>query len=850
MSAQDCIGEIRRAAGRDLSDQELDDILTTLDRERTRRTAEGRLESLEDDLLNKADELAKEVVEVAQIERRNRLINIRVESELHSFAAEVEALGGDPALAVKAKQVGINAPVPGGRRSVGAEALTLQRSYIGGMLADLRRQDPNLIAVLNSKELGRPIARELAELSKANGRPGISDNADAAAIAKVIDKYRRLAVQRENRAGAFIRPLEGYVVRQSHDMHRIRRAGFDTWRDYILPRLDAEKTFQGADADRFLRGAFDGLVTGDHLKAVGAAENDLGFQFKGPGNLAKKISARRVLHFNDADAWFDYNEQFGTRDLITAVVGDFNRAAMNTALMRNFGTNPRAMRDKWVQALRNANRDNLEKFDGLKGQTLNWQFDLLDGTAAIPISPRLAHVAGGVTALQSMAKLGGAGISAFGDVFFRAFELRFQGKNLLGHMGTALVDSIKLFPAHEKRAIGELLGVGFETQMGDLLARFSATDNIPGVFSKAMRHFFKLNLLGPMTDANKRGTAMIMSRDLAMKAGQAFDQLDPDTQRMLSLFNIDAAKWDVYRVHAVREAPDGREYIFPEAVREMDDSVLKGFLDKPKATARQISTARDELEQALSTYYVDRGEFASPTPGAEERAILTLGTRAGTPIGVAVRLMAQFKGFPIAATTKAFGRELFGKAPPGTSLSEALLRGKGDLRGLAGLIVASTVFGYGIMSAKQLTKGLTPRDPEDPQTWVAAALQGGGLGIYGDFMFGEYNRFGRSLLDTLAGPTFGEINTFAELYARALRGEKIASQGLRLLTNNTPFINLFYTRQAMDVLILNQITEMLNPGALRRRERRLKRQNNQEFFIPPSRTIPRGGGSRLFEGVR
>lgn len=850
MSAQDCLNEIRRAAGRNLSDEELDDILTTLDQERTRRGAEGQLDSLEEHLLNKADELAKEVAEVAQIERRNRLIDIRVESELNRFAAEVEALGGDPALAVKAKQVGVNAPIPGGRRSVYAETLALQRSYIGGMLADLRRQDPNLVAVLNTKQLGRPIARELAELSKRDGKPGISGNADALAIARVIDKYRRLAVQRENRAGAFIRPLDGYVVRQSHDMHAMRRAGFSAWRDFILPKLDAERTFQGADAERFLRGAYDGLVTGEHLRAAGAAENDLGFQFKGPGNLAKKVSERRVLHFNDADAWFDYNEQFGTRDLVTAIIGEFNRAARNTALMRNFGTNPRALRDKWVKALRDANRDNLSKFDGLKGQVLNWQFDVIDGTASIPVSPRLAHVAGGITALQSMAKLGGAGISAFGDVFFRAFELRFQGKNLLGHMALAFNDMVKPFPRAEKRMIGELLGVGFETEMGDLLARFSATDNIPGTFSKMMRLFFKLNLLGPVTDANKRGVAMIMSRDLAMKADRAFDQLDPDTKRIFGIFNIDTAKWDVYRAHAVMEAPDGRSYIFPEAVREMDDSVLRDFLGNRGATARQISTARDELEQALSTYYVDRGEFASPTPGGEERAILTLGTRAGTPVGVAVRLMAQFKGFPIAATTKAFGRELFGKAAPGTSLAQALLRGKGDLRGLAGLIVASTVFGYGIQSAKQLTRGLTPRDPENPETWVAAALQGGGLGIYGDFMFGEYNRFGRSLLDTLAGPTLGEIDTLAELYARAIRGEDVASQGIRLLTNNTPFINLFYVRQAMDVLILNQIAEILNPGALRRRERRLKRDNNQEFFIPPSRTIPRGGGSRVFEGVR
>jgi hypothetical protein len=73
---------------------------------------------------------------------------------------------------------------------------------------------------------------------------------------------------------------------------------------------------------------------------------------------------------------------------------------------------------------------------------------------------------------------------------------------------------------------------------------------------------------------------------------------------------------------------------------------------------------------------------------------------------------------------------------------------------------------------------------------------------------------------------------------------------VRLAINNTPFANLFYTQAAMDYLIFYQLQEMSNPGYLERMESSLRNDQNQRFFIPPSDTIPRGGGDDLFEGVR
>jgi hypothetical protein len=147
----------------------------------------------------------------------------------------------------------------------------------------------------------------------------------------------------------------------------------------------------------------------------------------------------------------------------------------------------------------------------------------------------------------------------------------------------------------------------------------------------------------------------------------------------------------------------------------------------------------------------------------------------------------------------------------------------------------TTVFGYGSMVAKDLIKGRTPRDPEDPKTWVAAMVQGGGFGIYGDFLFGEMrNRMGGGVLATAAGPTLGTIDDLADLWGRVRNGDDSAAAAFKLAVNNTPYMNLFYTRAALDYLVLYQIQEALNPGAVRRMEQRVERENGQEFLLSPS----------------
>jgi hypothetical protein len=145
------------------------------------------------------------------------------------------------------------------------------------------------------------------------------------------------------------------------------------------------------------------------------------------------------------------------------------------------------------------------------------------------------------------------------------------------------------------------------------------------------------------------------------------------------------------------------------------------------------------------------------------------------------------------------------------------------------------------MTAKDLIKGKKPRPIDTPEQLAkvmgAAMAQGGAMGIYGDFLFGQTSRFGGGVLETAAGPTLGKANDAYRLFQDLKSGDANAANTLKFAIQNTPYANLFYTRMALDYLVLHEISEAMNPGYLRRMERRVEQETGQEFWLRPSEVV-------------
>lgn len=794
--------------------------------EELRRRA-GGLDMGDRSWLEIARELSEEIREAAFVDRRNTRLNIAAKQRLLEMAKEFYELYGDPTIGVEAAMVGVNRPGRGNRLSVDGRAAAMFDTYMGGLIAEL--DAAGLTPHFNAGQLDLEVARALEKITKPEARGSASK--EATKIAELIHKYRTMALDRQNRAGSWVKKLKGYITSQNWDQSKLRKAGFEAWRDAVLPELDHARTFGDANPNIFLREAYRTLVNGEQLTSNGA-DIDLNLAFTGPGNLGKRLSQHRVLHFKDADAWARINELYGTKALRASILSEFMSLSRNAALMETFGPNPRAMFDEVTKTLREMYSDTPELVDRLRGPLLQAELDEITGHSRINVNPNMAHWGRMARGWITMAKLGGAVLSSVTDIASKAAQIRYMnGGGILSPYAQAITSFFDGIPTAERRAIADRIRAGLDGQLGTLAERFAGADANSGTMARALRMFFKLNLLGPWTDANKRGLVMLASRDLAEHAGARFDRLPEHLRFILKQYDIGASKWELVRT-LTEQAPDGRTYLMPDRLRDLPSEAFM-------ARGLDPVTDRDFLETALRAFFVDVTEFGVPTPGARERAMMTQGFKPGTSIGEGLRFMMQFKAFPVTVATKVLGRTMYGN--PG---------GKADKMGLALYIASTTVLGYFAMSMKNMQRGQSPRDPLDYMTWVSAMTQGGGFGIYGDFLLGESNRFGRSLLDTLAGPGLGIVSDIDELRQRLIAGDDVAGNALRLAMNNAPFVNLFYTRAALDYLILYQLQEMANPGYLRRMERRIAKEQGQSYLLPkPSSVIPRGGGGFL-EGIR
>jgi hypothetical protein len=758
----------------------------------------------------------------------------------------VRGFEGDPVLGFEAMLVGINDVRMGARRSVAGMQAQLQESYFAGLVADMEDLGKGAFDAFTSGTLDQDIARALWAIDTTGDVAGLS--ADAVDIAKVVNKWQEKTRIDSNEAGAYIKKLPGYVTRQSHDMDKIRNAGFPEWRRSIEPFLD-ERTFTDVtDREAFLESVFEGLSTGIHFG------NGTVPGLKGTRNIAKGASQERVLHFRDADGWFQYNQRFGRGSLVDTIMNGMRMSGQNTGLMKILGPNAEGNYDQVIETftreLRKTDQDAAVKLDSARKGKLDNFVQQVTGNSNIPGSHIGASVGQSVRAFQSLTKLGGAVISSIADIPIGASEMRYQGKSFLdaygsalktaggalGDMGLSIANRRLTVKNKQARRVLAELGVSLDATTGLFTSRFDPSgEAIPGRVSNAMRTFFRLNGLTLWTDSMRAGSMIGMAQHVGDLSSMTFGRIPKGLQDTLSLFGIARAEWDLIRSVGAREfeGVDGK-YLTPEMMDDLDDGLLGSHLESigVKPTKFQIKKLKTDLKDSLRTYYVDRSQFAVIEPDAKTRAIMLRDSQPGTVAGETLRSIMQFKAFPFAIAQKVWGREVRGKKGAGASIN-----------GMAEVMLMSTMFGYLAMSAKDIAKNREPRDPSNPKTMLAAFLQGGAAGIYGDFLFGDVkNRFGGGLVSTLAGPTAGTIDQLATLYGKARDGEEAGKELFRLAYQAAPaaaavayppaaVINAVYVKATLDHLIYYNVMESLSPGYKRRMERRLKKQNDQEVLI-------------------
>jgi len=532
-------------------------------------------------------------------------------------------------------------------------------------------------------------------------------------VAKFARQYTGLLERMRkdfNDAGGVINLKEDYHLPQSHNRRLVEEAGEDEWIGFITPLLDDVKMSslvgEDGDIDAALRYAYKTIST-DGLNKV----KDLEIMPKGLGRvMSRKHSDARFLHFKDADSWIAYNEQFGNGDIFSTVTSDIENMAGDTALMRVFGANPEA---SFQTLLRQAKKEGASE---AQINRLQSQWNVISGAVNNKVVTTAADVSQGTRNAITASTLGSAMLSAISDTSFTALTASYRGLST----SQAYKNSVALLnPANkEDRIFAVQMGLTADAMIGAATGanRFGETYGI-GRTAKVSEAVMRFSGLTAWTDAGRKGFGMEYSAALAKQSNNTWGELNPRFRKGLEDYNINQAEWDVFRKKA--------------------KLTHKG--------AKFADLSKDDSGKFLNMVLTET-DFAVPSPDARTRMYQTGGYEAGTTAGEATRFLMSLKSFPLTLVNTHLMR-----AATQNSMSDRLAYG-------GGLLLSTAIMGGVAMQVKDIASGREPRpigdNPQDMAKFGAAALQqGGGLGLMGDLIFSDANRFGGGLAQTLAGPS-------------------------------------------------------------------------------------------------
>lgn len=656
-------------------------------------------------------------------------------------------------------------------------------------------------------------------------------NSAAKEMAESWSKVGEMARQMYNEAGGAIPKLDTWRLPQSHNMVAVMKAGQEAWVKFVTPLLDHSKMINERTGKAFTPQELD-LALSEVFKTIGEdgynKMKPTGALYTGHRSLAKRYMDHRFLLFKNADDWMKYQESFGNPDTFASMNQYLHRMSHDIAMMQVLGPNPHAtmnfirqsvmkdaqelklkLQDQSIVTRAEENLNNMDElFDLYNGSSYasadHWVPRTLQGTRNIVNSAFL-----GSTAITSLTDLGfqkhtatQLGI-AFGPLFKRVFKnlnpLNVEERGRIALRSGLIAESWIGLAQTQARFAGEMTGPQITQRFSDVVMRASGLT----AWTQAGRHAFGMELMGNLGDL----------------VSKSFDTLDPRMQKALTRYGFDNASWDLIRQSELYNYKSAT-FLRPEEIR------LATHMPKDQA-------------QELALRFLDmvntEVDYAVPTVGLRSKATLTGGTKAGTLPGEIVRSFSMFKNFSVQVAYTHLWK----------SMSEATLAKKAG--SLADLAIATTAMAALSMQLKEIANGRDPRPMDTKEFWGASFLLGGGMGIWGDFLFSNVNRYGGGLEDTIAGPVINMANSIKNLtygnVQQLIQGKdtNFAGETLRMLETYMPGKTLWYMKLLWQRQMFERLHLYIDPKYQQRlnsMQTKYLKETGQHYWWRPGQESP------------
>lgn len=653
-------------------------------------------------------------------------------------------------------------------------------------------------------------------------------DASAKALAQSFASVSEQLRQRANKAGMDIRKLDNWGMPQQHDRLAIRKYikkhSRDGFKQHLFNQLDPDRMIDVATGQPMSRGAvfaaLDDVI--DNILTEGWATRDPKRGAFGKGSLANQRQEQRFLVFKDATSWMQYQKEFGGGDPFNAMMYHVDAMAKDIAALEVLGPNPEATRG-WLKqhaqkqaALHTIGKDNLlhgrvkptKAEDHIRGKIKRhdemWAH--YSGSANVPVNEGLAITMGNVRNVLTSSILGSAAIpSFFTDPMYAGLARYFTGSR----HGTWMKEWTKQFASRRSRRDAQRMGLILDSALNTLgqQARYAGQFSGQGWSRVLSEQALAVTGLQSITRAGRNAFSMGLFADMADYKKSGFGDLPAMFQRSLTRYDISPNDWD-----AIRGAETPR-----------------GFLDVQAIEAH----AGRELAEKMLDLVQSEAEYAVPSGTIRARSLLIGDSAPGTLIGEFRRSATMFMSFS-AVMPMLHGYRILQEINRGSAV-----RGVGYA---TALMLVMTMGGALSMQSKQIGGGKETRDPTTKEFWAAAALQGGGMGLWGDFFFADVNRFGGTIPMTGGGPAVQlGADILGALHHAFTDPSKLDDDITQIIGSKFPGSNTWYLKLAWDRYVEDNLTRLTNPDAeakFRRRVNKTKRDYDQGYWWKPGDAAP------------
>ena len=672
------------------------------------------------DLIEQKDLDPQEVIDSAQIEayikRRQNGLQIMKTAEALANARKFDGPLNKGILTLITRHAGAD-----GVNNINAASRTVVGIFDAKMAKMLNQYRGKMFGMGHDKEGTRNLVRSLY------GQKGKDKDADefAAALSEALE-YLRL---RFNKAGGAIPKLDSWRLPQVHDPFLVagkfkndaqRLANKNKWVDFVSGlKIENLKNKDGLPLDEIQQREVLGEMW-ESIVTQGMNKQSPG-QYRGIGKVANRGQHHRILHFQDAESWLKYQEAFGSGDILDMINSHVKNMADDIGAMEILGPNPGLTFNYLSDIARK------EGIGEIALRNLDAIFKETTGIGNTGTSVKLAAAGAALRSGATFVFLGKAFLSALTDPAVLAAVSRFNGIPPVKAMHRMMKN---MNPKNsEDRLFAVQIGlVADNWKQAAIGANRYAEGMGKGWMQKLADVEMRATLMSSWTEANRQAFGMEFMAYTAKLMDTAFDDLPEYYLATLKRYDIDADDW--------------------ANIQKSKTSDLKGV---KFADGNKILEVDEVTHRKFMSMVIDEGSMAITAPDARTRATMQLGTRRGTIAGEFFATATLFKSFPVTMMN--------------THLARAFSYGTKKQRAEYAMILGGGLWigGAVALQAKELAAGKEPRPMDDTRFWQAAFLQGGGLGLFGDFLFSDHNRYNGGLAATALGPAGGLIDDTVEL---------------------------------------------------------------------------------------